>query len=76
MMAVSVATHPRLNIGSPRVLFEPGFRNSVPLRSYDVSADGRHFLMNQPMPDRPAVAQQMILVQNWFEELKARVPTK
>ena len=44
------------------------------IRPYDVTADGRRFLMVQ-QKERPAVsASNMVLVQNWFEELKARVP--
>jgi hypothetical protein len=47
-------------------------------RMYDISPDGRRFLMfkdsggraDEPLPAR------IILVQNWFEELKRRVPTK
>lgn len=42
----------------------------------DVTADGRRFLMVQ-QKERPAVAAaEMILVQNWLEEVKARVPVK
>src|ERR1700730_7162043 len=47
-----------------------------PVRNYDVSPDGRHFLMIQET-NLPAVAQtQMVLVENWFGELKRRVPVK
>ena len=47
-----------------------------PVRNYDVSPDGRRFLMIQET-NLPAVAQtQMVLVENWFGELKRRVPVK
>ena len=46
------------------------------IRSYDVTADGRRFLMVQQKERPPVSASDMILVQNWFEELKARVPAK
>jgi Tol biopolymer transport system component len=43
-------------------------------RTYDVSADGKRFLMVKPVaPDSVA---QIVIVQNWFEELKRLVPTK
>ncbi len=46
-------------------------------RSYDVTPDGRRFLLvvNNEPPTNP-VPIQMILVQNWLEELKRLVPTK
>ena len=45
-------------------------------RGYDVTADGRRFLMVQQKERPPVSASEMILVQNWLEELKARVPAK
>jgi serine/threonine-protein kinase len=44
-------------------------------RTYDVSPDGRRFLMiKQPVGDQTAARPQILVVQNWFEELKRRVP--
>jgi hypothetical protein len=40
----------------------------------DVSADGQRFLMRKE-PDPQKDAPSLIVVQNWFEELKRRVPT-
>ena len=48
---------------------------SVSGRNYDVSADGQRFLMVK-QPANQAAAPQIIIVQNWFEELKARVPLR
>ena len=63
-------------VGAPRQLFEGLYGATSGIRSYDVTADGRRFLMVQ-QKERPAVAAaEMILVQNWLEELKARVPVK
>ena len=45
---------------------------------YDVSADGQRFLMVKETSDadeRPP-SPRIILVQNWFEELKRLVPPK
>ena len=47
--------------------------------AYDVALDGRRFLFHRQglTSDGETAAQQGILVvQNWFEELKARVPTR
>ena len=44
-------------------------------RTYDVSPDGQRFLMVK-QPANQAAAPQIIVVQNWFEELKRLVPVK
>jgi hypothetical protein len=76
MMAVPVTVRPTFTVGAPRQLFEGRYGATSGIRSYDVTADGRRFLMVQ-QKERPAVAAaEMILVQNWLEELKARVPVK
>ncbi len=74
MMAVSVTPGPQLTAGRPRVLFEsttltPG----NPVRNYDVTSDGRFLAVrfHERSPIRPA---QIVLVQNWFQELRRRVP--
>jgi hypothetical protein len=45
---------------------------------YDVSADGQRFLVIKETPgaDESPPSARIILVQNWFEELKRLVPTK
>ena len=44
-------------------------------RSYDVARDGR-FLISVPetVEGKLTVQTQFVVVQNWFEELRARVP--
>jgi serine/threonine-protein kinase len=51
-------------------------RASNPGRTYDVSADGRQFLMIKSTggSDEPPPLQSLIVVQNWTEELKRLVP--
>ena len=47
-------------------------------RMYDVSADGQRFLMikeTSGADERPP-SPRIVLVQNWFEELKRLVPPK
>ena len=44
-------------------------------RTYDVSPDGQRFLMVKQLASH-APAPQIIIVQNWFEELKRHVPAK
>ena len=45
-------------------------------RTYDMSPDGRRFLMIKDVALDQSSAPTILVVQNWFEELKARVPTK
>jgi hypothetical protein len=45
-------------------------------RTYDISRDGQRFLMiknNAGSSDRSSSPASMIVVQHWFEELKARL---
>jgi len=43
-------------------------------RMYDISPDGQRFLMLADSGDRAAVSPQIVVVQNWLEELKRLVP--
>jgi serine/threonine-protein kinase len=50
-----------------------------PNRCYDIAPDGRRFLVTllPPQPSAPSSAtHEMHVVLNWFEELKAKVPTR
>jgi hypothetical protein len=74
-MAVPITTTPTFSAGTPRVLFEGPFRIEGPLRGYDVTPDGQRFLMVREVPQQRVRVSQMVLVQNWLEELKRLVPT-
>jgi len=71
---VSVEIHPgsSFSAGEPRVLFSAaGYNLGGASGIFDVSPDGRRFLLVRPLT---GVAEtELVLVQNWFEELKARV---
>jgi hypothetical protein len=46
-------------------------------RTYDVSPDGRRFLVLKLAASAPSdVSTRLVVVQNWTEELKRLVPTK
>jgi eukaryotic-like serine/threonine-protein kinase len=71
--SVSVSVTPAgLSLGAPVTLFPlpSGVISSGPSRSYDVSADGQRFLMVRQVDIPPAPPTRMVLVQNWFEELR------
>ena len=78
LMAVRVyARGSSWKAGSPvRVVEGPYLSGSSrSSRNYDVSADGKRFLMVKP-PVKQASAPQIIVVQNWFEELRRLVPVR
>jgi len=75
MMAVDIVTQPTLRAGKPRLLFQRTFAKGGPWRNYDVSRDGRSFLMLKPTSEDVALTQ-MNVVLNWFEEVTTRVPAK
>ncbi len=73
MIAVSIETEPELRSTGPEVLFE-GKYSTDSRRNYDVSGDGQRFLMVKESEDNSAKTQ-LIVVLNWFEELKRLVPS-
>jgi len=68
---VDVHTESGFSLGKPRLLFEKsGYANS-----YDVSPDGQRFLMVRLDESKSTPVKEMILVQNWLEELKRLIPS-
>lgn len=77
LMAVRVELEPTFSFGTPTPLFEmpskvPGALYDVP---YDVSPDGKRFLVIKGAGES-AWATELIVVRNWFEELKRLVPVE
>jgi hypothetical protein len=67
---VDIRTDGDFSVSKPRLLFEkPGYLPGSS-RNWDISSDDQRFLMvTREEPKLPPVTE-MILVQNWFEELK------
>ncbi len=78
MMAVDVDTDNGISIGGARVVFEGNYALdplAVGIPNYDVSADGERFLMVGDAAGRDATAPlDVVLVENWHQELLERVP--
>jgi serine/threonine-protein kinase len=74
MMVVGI--DPRtLSVGSPEALFEGPYEgDAAGSRRYDMSPDGRRFLMIKQPPET-AEPPDIIVVENWDQELKRLVPT-
>ena len=76
IMGVDIATQPGFAAGKPRMLFEgPYLPSPLTNPNYDVSPDGQRFMMLKPVEQAQAALTQINIVQNWFEELKQKVPT-
>ena len=77
MISVPVRTAPTFTSGQPTKLFDSGAFFGLPGRSYDVSLDSQRFLVVKEanQPGRDTSPPSMVMVLNWIEELKARVPS-
>ena len=63
--------------GTPMKQFDGRYLAAVVDRAYDISPDDKRFLMvKQGGGSEETAAPAMIVVQNWFEELKRMVPGK
>ena len=82
LMRVPLKMASTFEAGTPRKLFDGPYLFHPPGgglgRMYDVSVDGERFLMVKESSgaDRRRASDRIILVQNWFEELKRLVPPK
>jgi hypothetical protein len=75
MMAVDVVQSTPMSFGKPHVLFEGSFIfGGTESQDFDVSRDGRRFLMLKPQRVYEPIPLSVIV--NWTEELKQRVPTR
>jgi len=75
MMAVDVTLSPAFVAGTPHMLFEFQTVPGSPHRHYDVSRDGRFLIVRGPERPAPPPVTQMVMVLNWFEELKRLAPS-
>ena len=73
-MVVRVQTEPSFAPGNPEVVLEGhNFAiQSEPGCAFDISPDGERFLVVQELVGETTT--ELILVQNWFQELKRLVP--
>jgi hypothetical protein len=76
LYAVPIETEPTFKSGRPKLLFEKPFVGSPTRSDYDVSPDGERFVFMEMTEEEAArkSVQQLIVVQNWFEELDRLAP--
>ena len=80
-MAVAVATAPAFSAATPVTVLDTldaRYLTAGPGRTYDIAPDGQKFLFvrTTERADRPstATATSLVVVVNWFEELKRLIP--
>jgi serine/threonine protein kinase len=79
IMAVSVKTDPTFSSESPRILFKGTYAFVFGVSQWDISRDGKRFLMMkgaEPSASTATGPRRINIVVNWFEELRQRVPIK
>jgi len=76
VLAVPVREGSTFSFDSPQMIIDGNYPAPNWSRQYDVSADGTRFLMLKNVADPQATPSQLVLVQNWFEELNRLVPKK
>jgi serine/threonine-protein kinase len=78
MMAAAIETKPVFKAGIPKELFRRSYFAGIGMH-WDISPDGKLFLMIKEAGDKTAEVsgpRKMVVVLNWLEELKQRVPVK
>ena len=78
MMVVAVESGESFRPSPPKLLFAGSYVQPISqglFPQYDVSQDGRFLMMKSAVADDGGTLAQVVLVQNWFEELKRLVPT-
>ncbi len=72
MYVATVQDRAGLTVLDRRTLFTDAFDGDMPMphRNYDISRDGRHFVM---IAAAPGVAPETIVVLNWLKEFRARL---
>jgi serine/threonine-protein kinase len=79
LMGVTVGPGPAWNASAPRQVVPRGYfrGNFAAASTYDISPDGKRFLMIKGVEKTPeSNPVTLVVVQNWFEELKRTVPLK
>jgi serine/threonine-protein kinase len=65
------------SVGNPTRVFDTRYAAPSPFRNYDIAPDGRFLMIKESaVRDPNTTPASIVMVLNWFGELKARVPTK
>jgi Tol biopolymer transport system component len=67
-VAVEITSSPEFSASRPRRLFGRPVSSALPIRNYEVSADGRFLILTPYDPPTEEVTELQVVL-NWFEEL-------
>jgi hypothetical protein len=77
LMMVAVSADDRRNFTPPKVLLDNDYFWGVQPPSYDVARDGRFLMIkNADTPVQRSTSPRIVVVHNWFEELKRLMPAR
>lgn len=74
LMGVRMEPGPSWRSSTPARILQGQHFYTAPGRTFDIAPDGRRFLMIKQGGANDAAPQNLIVVQNWFEELRRLVP--
>jgi serine/threonine-protein kinase len=74
LMKVDISPGQNLSAGTPKLLFEFAATGTSIVRLYDITPDGRRFLIREKKDYNLPPVTELNLVRNWFEELKRLSP--
>jgi Tol biopolymer transport system component/predicted Ser/Thr protein kinase len=75
MDAVPVQAGAGFNYGQPQPLFDANAYLNLGFRSFDISADGKRFLMlKDAARGNTAVRPSIVVVSHWFDDVNRRIP--
>ena len=70
LMAAPVTVDPTVTVGPAVTVYDSRDAAGPRPEGYDVSMDGKRFLMSKPVPPAPGEGPRLVLVQNWRQALK------
>jgi serine/threonine-protein kinase len=76
LMVMPVSSGVPPTFGKPQALFHLARYTALLGRNYDISPKGDRFIFAAPTLRAGGMSDQIIVVQNWHEELKRLVPTR
>lgn len=75
LMRVAIAPGPTPSAGTPAPLFEFAAWRSGFLRTFDITPDGRRFLIQKAQAPVPVPVTELKLIRKWFDDVRRVSPT-
>jgi eukaryotic-like serine/threonine-protein kinase len=76
IFTVPIQSSLRFTAGTPSLVVDGQYLSPYLARQYDVSPDGKRFLLIKDASPSETTPHQLVVVLNWLDELKRLVPTK